>query len=402
MWLTPRRTWLALITSGVVGTLGCSHPHREAVESGRRPAGQEEVRISQEARAASELETEPIRRQKVQETMTAAGWLITLPGSDVVIKAAGTGFVIPANGTALAELGTEVSEQQPLASLRILLSPQEEAQMVARKEEADILMRQSLASLQAAETRYQQVKELKGGLVAGKDVLALEESLARSRAAYEEAREQLPFLPPEPYERPLRLQPVTIESPLRGRVTQAHVRPRQFVVQGDPLWTISDWSSLWVRVPVFEGDLPRIDQTRPIEITVPGLTTPVRAEPTGIPQAIEAGRRTVDLLYRLDNGAGTWRPGQSVSASLPSGQTAEKLVVPRSAIVWDAMGNAWVYVERSQNAFERRRIQVGPTLGSSVAAEQGLAEGDRIVTVGAEVLYGEEFKSATPLEEDDE
>jgi hypothetical protein len=66
------------------------------------------------------------------------------------------------------------------------------------------------------------------------------------------------------------------------------------------------------------------------------------------------------------------------------------------------MGNAWVYVERSQNAFERRRIQVGPTLGSSVAAEQGLAEGDRIVTVGAEVLYGEEFKSATPLEEDDE
>jgi hypothetical protein len=163
MWLTPKNTWLTLGALVLVGSSGCGRPEGGEAEAGRRPAARIELQLSQEARAAIGLATEPVRRQIVQETTPAAGWLMAQPGNDVAIKAAATGFVLPVNGTVLAGLGAEVSEQQPLGSLRLFLSPQEEAQMVALKEEADILIRQSLASLQAAEDRYRQVREPDAG-----------------------------------------------------------------------------------------------------------------------------------------------------------------------------------------------------------------------------------------------
>jgi len=339
----------------------------------------------------------------VASRISTTGWLVIKPGHEVTVRAVATGFVFPEEGGRLASLGDSVSEGQCLGTIRVFVSPQEEAQLVALKEEADILIRQSSASLEAAQARLERAEQLgESGTVAGKERQLAKEAVERAKAAYEEAQHQLPFLPSEPYERPLRLSPAAIKSPSAGRLTRLHVQPRQLVIQGDPLWTISDWASLWLRVPVFEGDLPRIDQMEPAEVSKPGMESPRPATPTAVPQPTEDGRRTVDLFYEVDNADGKLRPGEAVSVELPTGKTAKQVVVPKSAILWDGMANAWVYLEEKKNLFRRQRIRIGPTRDGVVIVEHGLSEGQSVVTVGAEALYGEEFQGQIQVPEDDD
>ena len=134
----------------------------------------------------------------------------------------------------------------------------------------------------------------------------------------------------------------------------------------------------------------------------PGTEPPMPATPTGIPQPTEDGRRTVDLFYEVANEDGKLRPGEAVSVELPTGKTAKQIVVPKSAILWDGMANAWVYVEEEENIFRRQRIQIGPTVGDVAVVEHGLSDGQSVVAVGAEALYGEEFKGQIQILEDDD
>ena len=104
------------------------------------------------------------------------------PGNEVQIKAAATGFVVLGSDTTKTNWVAIVTDRQELGKLHVFLSPQEEAQLVALKEDADILIEQSLASLAIAEDRYDKVKNIEGGAIAGKDLQALQEVVQRSKS----------------------------------------------------------------------------------------------------------------------------------------------------------------------------------------------------------------------------
>ncbi len=383
---------------------GCrrGEPNEES-EPARPDAVEAGIHLGEEAQRSIGVVTAPVQSRVIPSNIRATGWLTIKPGNEVTIRAPVTGFVFPEEGQELAFLGDTVNAGQNLGALQIFVSPQEEAQLIALKEEADILIRQSAASLETAQARFERIEKLSdNGTVPGKEKQLAKEAVEQAKAAYEEAQQQLPFLPSEPYERPLRLRPFVIKSPIAGRLTKLFVQSRQLVVEGDPLWTISDWSSLWLRVPFFEGDLPRIDQTQPAEVTAAGLVSPIPATPIDVPRPTEDGRRTVDLFFEVPNVEGKLRLGEAVSVELPTGKKAKRIVVPVSAILWDGMAHAWVYLEEEDNQFCRRRIQVGPIAGEAVVVESGLSEGQSIVTVGAEALYGEEFKGQIQVLEDDD
>jgi hypothetical protein len=46
-------------------------------------------------------------------------------------------------------------------------------------------------------------------------------------------------------------------------------------------------------------------------------------------------------------------------------------------------------------------VQIGPVQDGEVVVERGLNEREEVVTVGAEALYGQEFKRQISLEDDD-
>ncbi len=390
-----------------VFSIGCQRldpdeADRENAQPRPGPAERATVKLSPQAqdRAGLAVETASLSRQP--SFLAATGWLVAKPGTEVAIKAPATGFLTLPAIEGEIELGFPVKTKgQPLGEIQVVLSPQQQADLVAAKEKADVLIRQSLTSLELAQAQLERVQKSKGA-VPGTRLADLREKVAHARAAYEETRQGLPFLPQEPYTDPLHLKPLPIVAPLAGRVVAVHVRRGQFVAQGDTLWRIADWSVLWVRVPVFELDLPRVQQHEPAQVEVPGTDVRLAAQPVDAPQPTLDDRRSVDRYYEMPNASGTLRVGQAVRVLLPTGRPTERIVLPRSAVLWDGMGAAWVYVQTGPHAFRRSRIELGPILQDGVVVSRGLDPGAKVVVTGAEALYGEQFQGEIPLEDEDD
>jgi cobalt-zinc-cadmium efflux system membrane fusion protein len=90
-------------------------------------------------------------------------------------------------------------------------------------------------------------------------------------------------------------------------------------------------------------------------------------------------------------------PGAFVEASFTSAQLGAAapaaLAIPKEAVV-DVRGAPTVFVAEPQSgAFAARAVHVGRATTDDVAIEDGLAEGDRVVVVGAVLLKGELLRS---------
>jgi len=381
---------------------GCERRESERATDERRPAAAVSgvVRLSTAAQQSVGLMVEKASRQRVPQTLAATGWLMVRAGSEVVVKSPATGFILPLCGRKQFGLGSAVGGgEEPLGLLQVLLTPVEQADLISAKKEADILIKQSLVTLERAEAQLARLKG-KEDTVAGTRLAELQETADRARVAYQEAQKKLPFLPDDSPGSPAGLKPLPLRAPIAGRIIKVHVSPRQLVTQGDPLWTVADWSALWVRVPVFVGDLARVAHCEEARIKIPGTEAVCLGKLVEIPQPIEPGHRHVDLYYEIAN-AGTLRPGQAVTVSLLVGGPTEQLVVPRAAIVWDGMANSWAYVQTGREGFRRRRVELGESLDDVVVIQRGLQEGEAVVTQAVEALYGEEFKSDIPVEDED-
>lgn len=360
------------------------------------PAGL--VRLSEKAQQQLGLECQRPAKRDVQAVLSLTSWLELPPGKEIVVKSPLTGYLAAKDSQPVWKLGHRVEQRQTLQRVMAFLSPMELAQIAAAKEDTDITIEQSLVSMKLAEDQLAKATAARD-VVAGTRLNELKETFGRSKAAYEQSKEKLKFLPQEPKEGDLLMRPVTVESPLSGRILTVHVTEPQFVFQGDPLWTVADWSVLWVRVPVFETDLPRVPPTASASVRIPASSA-VAASPLETPQPTKPGLRTVDLLYAVPNDSEVLRPGQSVVVDVPAGALEERLLIARSAVLWDGNGGAWVYVRASEDSFRRQRVELGQTVGEDTVIARGLDDDDEVVTTAAQSLYGEEFKNAMPADDD--
>jgi len=411
-----------IVVSLSLAVIGCRPPARdeataEADDAVGSSAVAGDVYLSAEARGLLALQIEPTRRIQRVENLLLTGWLVPKPGSENVIHSPATGFY-RYDEQHIPSVGDQVSHGASMGAIRVVFTLQERAQLVIAKEEADMLIEQSRVSMEIAATQLAAIRKTSGEAVAGIRLRELEEIVERARVAQREAQQKLPFLPTEPYGESLGMPPMAVTAGVSGTIVDVHVQPNLFVMQGDPLWSVAEWSTLWIRVPVFTGDLSQIDHDKPCGVSTGDGSPELSAQPIETPIASEPGRRTIDVFFELHSTDGTLRPGQPVEVRLvkkktPAGISSPKnakdelspnsLVVSRSAILWDTFGNAWVYVATATDTdtFRRQRVEVGPTTGDDTVIERGLHDADRIVTQGAAALYAEEFKGRIPLDDDD-
>lgn len=177
-----------------------------------------------------------------------------------------------------------------------------------------------------------------------------------------------------------------------------HTAQARRALLGPPVLALVSPSKIWIRVPVYVGDLAalRVNQ----EAQVGGLTdtagtqsraaTPVAGPPSANPAAA-----TVDVFYALANEDGAFRLGEKVGVSIPLQQEQDAVVVPWSAVVHDIYGGTWVYEAVSPHGFARRRVQVAFVAGDEAALDSGPPPGTRVVVRGAAQLFGIELGFGT-------
>ncbi len=228
-----------------------------------------------------------------------------------------------------------------------------------------------------------------------------------------------------------------IDSPLGGFVTAKMVNEGDYVDTGSLLFTIADFSTVWVVLDAYEMDMPWLRFGQSVSFTVDAL--PGRLF-TGlvsfIPPVLDPETRTFKVRVNVPNPDLALRPGMFVTgtvhariagdgvvldpslegkwispmhpeivkdapgqcdvcgmdlvpaAELGYAQSSEEsapLLVPASAVLQTGR-RAIVYVEVPEHerpTYEGREIILGPRAGEFYLVESGLEAGERVVTQGA-------------------
>jgi Cu(I)/Ag(I) efflux system membrane fusion protein len=178
-------------------------------------------------------------------------------------------------------------------------------------------------------------------------------------------------------------------APVSGTVVARSVYAGQYVKEGDPMFEIADFSTMWFLFDVYERDLSWIRIGQPVEITLsslPGKTlrAPIAFIDPNLNEQTRSARVRVELPNPLIEAGGGFRRElfhRTYAEGRVHVDVAEVLTVPREAVL--APGSqAFAYVENGSGAYEQRRITVGRRGDEHWEVLDGLAAGERVVTVG--------------------
>lgn len=352
------------------------------------------IRLRPEAVARLGLTTAAVETKNVGRTRVFGGEVTIPPGRTALVAAPFNGLVRTA-GKTFPQPGQAVRERQVLLDLVPLLTPEGRANLAGLKIDAEGQVKSAQTQVDAARITFERAERV------FKSEAGSKKAVDDARAQYDLAVKQLEAATA----RSALLDKVVgdaghgaatalpIESPERGIVRNVSVLPGQNVPAGAPLFEIIDPTRIWVRVPVYLGDLDSIDakadaHVGPLTADARGIT--LVARPVDAPPSANAATGTIDVFFELDNPGQKYRPGERVAARLALTGAGDSPIVPHAAIVRDIHGGAWVYEQIGDNTYSRKRVEVRWIDGPRAVLAAGPPAGAIVVVNGAAELFGAE------------
>jgi membrane fusion protein, heavy metal efflux system len=343
------------------------------------------IKLTPEAERRLGIETATVEYRDVPRTLEVSGEVVIPQGQTMIVSAPMAG-ALQASGNAPV-VGMAVRKGQPLFRLSPFLAPERDLRVQLERDVTSLGERVAAAKLRRE--RAETLANEKAGSV--RDAERAREEFAVLETELKAARERLERFDQAPLESRL---DVTVNAPLSGLVQKVHAASGDKVAGGAVLVEIASLSNVWVRVPVYVGDLGQVARGQAARIH--GLNgepgTPVRAaSPVAAPPSADAQAATADLYFALPNGDGSLRPGQRVGVTLALRSQEQSLVIPWSAVLHDVQGGAWVYENAAPQTFVRRPVEVRRVSGSLAVLARAPQPGAKIVITGATELFGTEF-----------
>jgi RND family efflux transporter MFP subunit len=379
----------------LAGLVGCTTQHADdaqkappaKVENPTKESELTTIKLTSEAEKRLGIVVAMVENQTVSRARTLAGEVVVPQDQTISVATPMAGTLhAPENGSAPA-IGQFIKAGQPLFRLVPSIPPERDLHVQIEREIETARARVEAAQLKVKRAE-QLVRDQAGSEKAAEQV---REELAIAEADLKAARARLDRLMKNPLSADVA---VLITAPKDGMVQKVNAVPGQLVAGATALFEIVSLSSVWIRVPVYVGELAQIDRRQPAKVHnlagQPGGSArdvwPVAAPPSADPNAA-----TADLYFQLPNGEGGLRPGQKVGVALALRTAEESLVVPVSAIVHDIHGGTWVYENTGPQTFVRRPVEVRYVVERLAVLGRGPSVGTKVVTVGAAELFGTEF-----------
>lgn len=347
------------------------------------------IALTAEAESRLGIETAVVEKRTVPRYRTLGGEVVPASGRAVTLSAPMSGTLLtPEDGSAVV-LGQRVSSGQPLCHLLLALPQQD---LLSAQEEVS-LRKVEYELAKAKANRAEQLLADKAGSM--RDLEDARAKLSSAEVSLNAALTRLDMLSRGELDSAgSGLSSLTIRSPLDGVVQTVHAVSGQTVTNGAALLEIVGVDPVWIKVPVYVGDLVSIDPNQSVQIHSLGEVAGVEARsarPVVTSVGADPESATAALFYELPNKDMAYRPGQRVSATLTMKTRAENLVIPYSAIVYDMYGGAWVYVNAESHIYVRQRVELLHVLGDLAVLARGPALGAKVVSAGAAELFGTEF-----------
>lgn len=360
------------------------------------PTGASPIAFSKEQQWKIPFATAFATRDTVVPTIEVAGEVSTPPSGQADVGAATSGrLVAPQNG--LPRPGQSVKRGELLATIAPAPSAPEDAaraelavvEAKSRKQAAEAAVARAERLIEDAAISQREVDDAKRELEVSEQAIHAAE---RARAVFSGSASGTG---PGSYR---------VTSPIDGVVVEVSVTTGQSVQGGEPLFRVVNMNELWIvaRVPEQQAALIRADKDAGYQL--PGLPTWLPLSITGddaMASVINVGRtvdrlsRTVEVIYALKNPDERLRVGALLRVAVPAGEPFSGVVVPRGAVL-DDEGRSVVYVQREGEAFDERSVRLGPSSGALVGIESGVQPGERVVTLGANVVRLSARAGASP------
>ncbi len=355
------------------------------VENAPKEAELATVKLTPEAEVRLGIQTAPAEVTSVARTRTLAGEVVLPPDSRMTVSAPVAGTLLAAGST--PAVGTRVRRGETLLRLQPYVAPERDLRTKLEQEEENAKTRVEAATI--ALNRAEQLVRDKAG--PQKNVDAARATLETAQTDLAAAREKLAKLRSQPLSADAA---IGVESPRDGVIQMVHAAPGQTVAGSAPLFEVATLATVWVRVPVYVGEVGAVERSRAARVH--GLGDPPgapsrSARPVSAPPSADPSAATADLYYELPNSDGQLSPGQKVGVTVTMKIGEDSLVVPWASVLHDIHGGTWVYEATAPQTYVRRAVQVREVIGDLAALERGPAPGTPVVTAGAAELFSTEF-----------
>ena len=177
---------------------------------------------------------------------------------------------------------------------------------------------------------------------------------------------------------------VPVRAPIHGEVVEQDVAVGQLLQTGTTqCFLISDTSSVWVLVNVYQKDLPYIHVGDAVSIQTETYPQDFHGRIAYVAPSLDPNTRTLQARIDTANPGEKLKKDMYVTATVNAGKIANAIALPDSAILRDAENQPFVYAATSPNQFGRRQVTLGESQNGQTEVTSGVKAGDEVIGDGS-------------------
>lgn len=324
-----------------------------------------------------DFRTEPVVRRRISGTVRSACEIVPKLHAEVIVSAPFSGVIPAEDNAVLPVVGQWVSKGSQLA----LMIPSAETPSGLENFASRFIQAETDRAL--AEKEFERAKQLRAiDGISEKEYQEAEIAFKQADATY---RLLSKFIQSKDGDGSLGA--FTLAAPISGTIIEANVVPGRQINAGEPLYRIIDTRTVWIRANVAAENIGMMTQPRRAWLQLAGLTNNVEINErngrlVSIATAIDPKTRTFPVIFETRNPSGKLRIGMYGELLIATGKEKDAIVIPESALI-EEEGRYSVYVQVEGEAFVKRDVTLGERNGRLVEIRSGIAEGERVVTLGA-------------------
>ena len=177
---------------------------------------------------------------------------------------------------------------------------------------------------------------------------------------------------------------VPVKAPIAGLVVEQDVAVGQLIQPGSTqCYMLSDTSSVWVLVNVYQKDLPYVRVGEGVTIQTDSYPDVFHGRISYIASSLDPTTRTLQARIDTPNPGDKLKKDMYVTATVQAGSIPNAIVVPDAAVLRDSENQPFVYAMTSSNQFGRRTVTLGESVNGQTEITSGLKAGDQVIGNGS-------------------
>lgn len=177
---------------------------------------------------------------------------------------------------------------------------------------------------------------------------------------------------------------VPVKAPIAGLVVEQDVSVGQLIQPGSTqCFMISDISTVWVLVNVYQKDLPYVRVGDAVTIQTDSYPDIFHGRISYVAASLDPTTRTLQARIDTPNPGDKLKKDMYVTATVQAGSIPNAIALPDAAVLRDSENQPFVYAMTSSSQFGRRTVTLGESLNGQTEITGGLKAGDQVIGNGS-------------------